>query len=111
MLVVVAIGFVIFARGHPEMSFPWSVHVTHILYGVYVDIVMLLIVLAFWQKMHWTYIMAVILELGAVFFLVQSMLTVFSEGQSNWYLPMALGMNCIALFINAIHRKNNVKDE
>lgn len=111
VLVVVAIGFVIFALGHPEMSFPWSVQVTHILYGVYVDIVMLLIVLAFWQKRHWTYIMAVILELGAVFFLVQSMLTVFPGGKPNWYLTIALGLNCVVLFLNAIWRKKKGKAE
>ena len=57
------------------------------------------------------YILAVILELGVVFFLVQSMLTVFLQGKSNWYLPLALGQNCVALFINAIQRKKNEKDE
>lgn len=45
------------------------------------------------------------LELGAVFFLVQSMLTVIPEGKSNWYLPLALGLNCIALLLNAIQQK------
>ena len=28
-----------------------------------------------------------------------------------WYLPLALGQNCVALFINAIQRKKNEKDE
>lgn len=47
--------------------------------------------------------------LGAVFFLVQSMLSVFSEGESNWYLPLALGLNCIALFLNAARQKKHKK--
>ena len=35
MLVVAAIGFVIYALGSPELSFPWSMQITHILYGLY----------------------------------------------------------------------------
>lgn len=105
VLLVVAVGFIIYALGHPEFSFPWGIQVTHILYGLYVDVVILLFVLAFWKKSDWAYILVVILELGAVFFLVQSMLTVIPEGKSNWYLPLALGLNCIALLLNAIQRK------
>ena len=29
-----AIGFVVYALGHPEMSFPWSMQITHIMYGL-----------------------------------------------------------------------------
>ena len=46
VLVVAAIGFVIYAAGHPELSFPWSIQITHILYGLYLDAVVLLFVLA-----------------------------------------------------------------
>ena len=105
VLAVAAIGFVIYAAGHPELSFPWSVQITHILYGLYADAGVLLFVLAFWKKTDSAYILVVILELGAVFFLVQSMLTVFPEGESNWYLPLALGLNCVALLLNAIQRR------
>lgn len=112
VLAAAAISFVIYALGHPELSFPWSVQITHILYGLYVDAVILLFVLAFWKKRDWAYILAIVLELGAVFFLVQSMLSVFPEGKSNWYLPLALGLNCVALFLNAIQRrKQQRKDE
>ena len=109
VLTTAAIGFVIYALGHPELSFPWSVQITHILYGLYVDAVVLLFVLAFWKQTSRAYILAVILELGAVFFLVQSILTVFPRGQSNWYLPLALGLNCIALFLNAAQRVKSKK--
>ena len=53
LLVVAAIAFVAYALGHPELSFPWSTQTTHILYGLYVDVVVLLFVLAFWKKRHW----------------------------------------------------------
>ncbi|MBR4100286.1 MAG: hypothetical protein IKK51_00220 [Oscillospiraceae bacterium] len=111
VLVVAAIGFIIYAVGHPELSFQWSIQITHILYGLYVDAVVLLFVLAFWKKTDSAYILVVILELGAVFFLVQSMLTVFPEGESNWYLPLALGLNCVALLLNAIQRRKQKKED
>ncbi|MGE9883091.1 hypothetical protein [Blautia obeum] len=68
VLVIVAIGFVLYALGHPELSFSWSTQMTYIFYGVYADIVVLLFVLAFWKKKSRLYVLAVILELGAIFF-------------------------------------------
>ena len=106
VLAVAAIGFIAYALGHPELSFPWSVQITHILYGLYVDAVLLLFVLAFWKKATCLNVLTLLFELGAVFFLVQSILTVFPAGQSNWYLPLALGLNAIALFLIAIQRRN-----
>ena len=105
VLAAVAIGFIIFALGHPEMSFPWSTQITHIFFGLYVDAVVLLFILAFWKKSDKTLVVTIVLELAAVYFLVQSVLTVIPEGEANWYLPLALGLNCIALFLNEIHRR------
>ena len=105
MLAAAAIGFVIYALGHPELSFPWSVQITHVLYGLYVDAVLLLFVMAFWKKSTCLNILTLLFELGAVFFLVQSILTLLPNGRSNWYLPLALGLNCIALFLNAAQRR------
>ena len=105
MLAAAAFGFVIYALGHPELSFPWSAQIARILCGLYADAMVLLFVLASWKKAACLHILTLLLELGAVFFLVQSMLTVFPDGHSNWYLPLALGLNCIALFLNAAQRK------
>ena len=66
---------------------------------------MLLFILAFWKKSDKTLVVTIVLELAAVYFLVQSVLTVIPEGEANWYLPLALGLNCIALFLNEIHRR------
>ena len=109
VLAAAAIGFVIYALGHPELSFPWSIRITHILYGLYVDAVVLLFVLAFWKKATWLNLLTLLLELGAVFFLVQSILTVFPEGKPNWYLPLTLGLNAIAMFLNAAQRRKQIK--
>lgn len=111
VLAAAAIGFVIYDLGHPELSFPWSIRITHILYGLYVDAVVLLFVLAFWKKATWLNLLTLLLELGAVFFLVQSMLTVFPEGESNWYLPLTLGLNVIAMFLNAAQRRKQKRED
>lgn len=115
VLLAAAIGFIIYALGHPELSFPWSTQITHILYGLYVDAVILLFVLTFWEKATCLNVLTLLFELGAAFFLVRSILTVFPEGQSNWYLPLGLGLNAIALFLNAAQqrksRKANAGDE
>ena len=110
VLAAAAIGFIIYAVGHPELSFQWSIQITHIHYGLYVDAVVLLFVLAFWKKATCLNILTLLFELGAVFFLVQSILTVIPEGNPNWYLPLALGLNCIALFLNGAHRRKQKKE-
>ena len=111
VLAAAALGFIVYAVGHPELSFPWSSQITDILYGLYADAVLLLFVLTFWKKATFLNVLTLLLELGAVFFLVQSVLTVFPEGKSNWYLPMALGLNCAALFLNTVRQLKNRKDE
>ena len=75
------------------------------------NVVVLLFVLAFWKKATRLNVLTLLLELGAVFFLVQSILTVFPEGESNWCLPLALGLNCVALFLNAAQRRKQQKKE
>ena len=110
VLLAAAIGFAIFASGHPELSFRWSHPVTCLLYGVYADAVVLLFVLAFWKKTDRVNILTLLFELGAVFFLVQSLLAVFPAGESNWYLPLALGLNGVALFLSEIRRRKNRRD-
>ena len=107
VLAAAAIGFVIYALGHPELSFPWGVRITHILYGLYVDAVVLLFVLAFWKKATLLNLLTLLFELSAIFFLVQSMLSVFPKDESNWYLPLALGLNCVALFLNAAQKRKS----
>ena len=63
------------ALAHPELSFPWNVRITHLLYGLYADAVVLLFALAFLQKSTGLHLLSILIELGAVFFLEQSILT------------------------------------
>ncbi|MGN0357435.1 MAG: hypothetical protein ACI4E0_06415 [Blautia sp.] len=113
VLVAAAIGFIAYALGHPELSFPWDNQITNILYGIYADVVVLLFVLAFGTEFTRLNILTMIFELGAVFFLIQAMLNSFSDYRSKWYLPLAMLLNCIAMFLNAVQqkKKKNARNE
>ena len=109
VLSAAAVGFVIFAMGHPELSFPWEGWITGIFYGVYVDAMILLFILTFYKKFTCLNILTIIFELGAVFFLVQSLMGLFPDGHANWYLPLALGLNCIGILLNIAQIRKNRK--
>ncbi|MGN0999972.1 MAG: hypothetical protein ACI4PO_10505 [Faecousia sp.] len=111
VLSALAIGFAFFAMEHPEMSFPWENWVTGILYGLYADAVVLMFILAFGKKMKVLNILTLIFLLGAVFFLVQSILGLIPDGHANWCLPLAQGLTCIALFLNLAQIWKNKKDD
>ncbi|HBI74156.1 MAG TPA: hypothetical protein DDY59_13375 [Lachnospiraceae bacterium] len=38
LLVVGAVGFICYAQGHPEGSFPWILEITYLLYMAYIAI-------------------------------------------------------------------------
>lgn len=105
VLIAAALGFVIFALGHPESAFSPDSRIAGILYGLYVDMVVLLIFLAFCKKANGLNILTLILELGAVFFLVQTILDLFPNGRTGWPLVAALGLNCIAVLLNLNQKK------
>ena len=50
VMLVLAIAFIIFAFGHPEMSFPWSNTITYLLYGVYFVVMVVMFVAPFKKK-------------------------------------------------------------
>ena len=63
------------------------------------------------EKATFLNVMTLLLEPGAVFFLIQSILTVIPVGSSSWYLPLALGLNCIAIFLNAVQQRKQQRKE
>lgn len=50
IMLLVAIVFLVFAMGHPEMSFPWSNTITYILYIVYLGAMVTFFVAPFKKK-------------------------------------------------------------
>ena len=52
LLTVIAAAFVAFAFSHPEMSFPFSIKTTLIIYGVYIAVTVILYLIAIMLKKH-----------------------------------------------------------
>ena len=50
IMLVVAIGFIIFALNHPESVFPWSNTVTYTIYGIYALVMIVLFIAPFNSK-------------------------------------------------------------
>ena len=50
VMLVAAVVFVVFALGHPEMSFPWSNTITYILYIAYLLAMVVFFVAPFKKK-------------------------------------------------------------
>lgn len=50
VMLMVAVVFIVFAMGHPEMSFPWSNAVTYALYIVYLVAMVIFFVAPFKKK-------------------------------------------------------------
>ncbi len=52
LLVIGAIGFIFYALGHPEGSFPWGLELTYLLYMAYIVVTVLTFLFArfLWKK-------------------------------------------------------------
>ncbi|ELU5588517.1 hypothetical protein SCB17_003030 [Clostridium perfringens] len=47
IMVIVAIGFIVFAINNPQASFPWSNTITYLLYGIYLVATVVMLVAPF----------------------------------------------------------------
>ena len=43
IMMALAIGFIVYALNHPEGSFPWNNQITHIIYGGYIAIMIVVL--------------------------------------------------------------------
>ncbi len=50
VMLVIAIVFVVFALGHPEMGFPWCNSITYLIYGVYLIVMLIMLIAPFPKK-------------------------------------------------------------
>lgn len=50
IMLIAAVGFLLFAFVHPELSFPWGNGVTYFLYGLYALMVVVLFLAPFQKK-------------------------------------------------------------
>ena len=107
VLAAVAVALAVCAAEGLKQPLPWSARTTRVLCGLTADAALVLLVLALCHQMTRLNILTLLFEMGAVFFLVQSLLTVLPKGELGGDLPLALSMNCIALLLNAIQRRKN----
>ena len=109
VLTVIGIGLAVYGAGHPELALPWGARVTRILWGLMADTAVILFALAFWDQTTLLRVLTLLLILGAVFCLVQSILLTVPDGQTNWYLPLSQGLNCAALCLNMVSRRKQIR--
>ena len=50
IMLAIAIAFIIFALNHPELSFPWSNTITYIVYGVYLLVMIIFLIIPIEKK-------------------------------------------------------------
>ena len=50
IMLVIALGFIVYAINHPELSWPWSNAVTFTIYGIYLLIMIILFIAPFKNK-------------------------------------------------------------
>lgn len=50
VMLVLAIGFIVFALNHPESAFPWSNTISYIIYGIYTMVMIVLLIVSFKGK-------------------------------------------------------------
>ena len=50
VMLALAVGFIGFALGHPEASWPWGSGVSYTIYGVYLGVMVLLFIAPFQKK-------------------------------------------------------------
>ena len=50
IMLVIALGFIVYAINHPELSWPWSNAITFTIYGIYLLIMIVLFIAPFKNK-------------------------------------------------------------
>lgn len=93
-MLLLAIGYIVFACQHPELSLPFSAGVIRLLYGLYAAVMLLLFLLALPRKgSSRLYPCLMLLETASVFCLIEAILTT----GNNWFLPAALLLNAVSM--------------
>ena len=113
LLCVLAVGFLVFALGHPELSFIWPNWVSGfiaVLYAIYTVLIFCM------PHLKGASVLSCVIL--AVQFIALSLLAISvgvrkSPADSNWYLPAALLLTCAANFANlyVAKKQNKAKKE
>lgn len=103
VLIALALLLTFISFSHPELSIPYLS--PKLFWGIYVGLIILLFLFPL-LNFNLLSLLSAILMLTAVYFLVESVRFIPSGGKTNWYLPAALGCNCVSLLLFRFNKKN-----
>lgn len=93
-----AAAFAIIALTHPGLSFPWPNWVSYTLYGLYAIYTVLVFLMPHFNGASFVTCGIVGIQFIALAFIILSIGRHFEANESNWYLPIGLGLTCVANF-------------
>lgn len=106
VLCLAAAAFIAFALTHPECSFPWPNWVSYTMYTLYGIYTILIFCMPHFKGASLAVCGIVATQFVALAFVALSIGNHFATGETNWYLPIGLGLTCAANFANiAMQRK------
>jgi len=106
-LVAAAVIFIIYAFNHPEAASPFPAKLTGPIYGAYAAVVVLMFLLGAGVKAAPRLVIASGLVMASAFFICCSIFIV--DGSENYYLPIALLCNVVAMILAQIEAKKRKK--
>ena len=98
ILCLLAAAFVIIALTHPELSFPWPNWVSYTIYVLYAIYTILVFLMPRFKGTSLAACAILAVQFIALSFVVLSIGCHFTTGETNWYLPIGLGLTCVANF-------------
>ena len=105
-LCLLAAVFFVVALTHPELSLPWANWVNYTIYALYGIYTVLIFCMPKFKGAGIAACGILAVEFIALAFIVLSIGIHFETHQTNWYLPIGLGLTCVANFTNlAIQKK------
>jgi len=108
ILSIIFVVFILVALTNPQLSFPWPNAVSYTIYILYIAYTVFLFFMPKMKDSDPRHCIILLVECVAIFFLVLSIISRKNEGNSGWYLPIALFLVCIANFsIAYINKKKN----
>lgn len=107
-LCLLALIYIAIALTHPELSFPWPNWVNYAIYALYGIYTVLTFCMPKFKGASLAACGILAVQFIALALIVLSIGSHFAAGESNWYLPMGLGLTCAANFTNlALQKKQS----
>ena len=98
ILCLFATVFVIIAMTHPSLSFPWANWVSYTIFALYAIYTILVFLMPRFKGASFAACAVMGVQFIALAFIVLSIGRRFETNESNWYLPIGLGLTCAANF-------------